>query len=116
MKIVLSWLREYCEWDWSEEELVEQLTMSGTEVENVEHTGFALDGFVTAKVESFIQHPNADRLRLCQINDGTGVRQVVCGASNFKQGDTVALATPGAVMPAGLVTRRSFGRDDVFLR
>ncbi|MEM6885687.1 MAG: phenylalanine--tRNA ligase subunit beta [Verrucomicrobiota bacterium] len=113
MKIVLSWLREYCEWDWSVEELVEELTMSGTEVENVEQTGFALDGFVTAKVESFVQHPNADRLRLCQINDGSGVRQVVCGASNFKEGDTVALAKPGAVMPAGFKIKKSKLRGEV---
>ncbi len=113
MKIVLSWLREYCEWDWSVEELVERLTMSGTEVENVEQTGFALDGFVTAKVESFVPHPNADRLRLCQINDGTTIRQVVCGASNFKVGDTVALATPGAVMPAGFKIKKSKLRGEL---
>ncbi|MEM1157280.1 MAG: phenylalanine--tRNA ligase subunit beta [Verrucomicrobiota bacterium] len=113
MKIVLSWLREYCDWEWPVAELVERLTMSGTEVENVEQTGFALDGFVTAKVDSYIQHPNADRLRLCQINDGTCIRQVVCGASNFEVGDSVALATPGAVMPAGFKIKKSKLRGEV---
>ncbi|MEM9446562.1 MAG: phenylalanine--tRNA ligase subunit beta [Verrucomicrobiota bacterium] len=100
MKICLNWLEEYCSWSWSLSELVEKLTMSGTEVEAVHETGFSIDHIVTAKVLSFKQHPNADRLRLCQVDDGQEVRQIVCGASNFKEGDMVPLALPGAVIPA----------------
>lgn len=113
MKFVLDWLEEYCEWDWPLDELVERLTMSGTEVEGVESTGFDLDGFVVAQVESFQQHPNADRLRLCKVNDGEAVRQIVCGASNFKDGDKVALAQPGALMPAGFKIKKSKLRGEL---
>jgi phenylalanyl-tRNA synthetase beta chain len=110
MKIVLSWLREYCDWSWSEEELVEKLTMSGTEVEAVHRTGFAGEAavFVAVRIESFVPHPNADRLSVCQVNDGSGsLRQIVCGAKNFKAGDVVPCALPGAVMPAGFEIKDS---------
>lgn len=100
MKIALNWLKDYCTWDWSLEELVEKLTMSGTEVEAIHHTGFQIDHIIAAKVLEFTQHPNADRLRLCQVDDGSGTsRQIVCGAKNFNEGDIVPLALPGAVMP-----------------
>jgi len=113
MKYVLSWLSQYCEWDWPVEELVERLTLSGTEVEAVHQTGFDLDFFVVARVASFIPHPNADRLRLCQIEDGESIRQVVCGAANFQEGDHVALALPGAVMPAGFKIKKSKLRGEL---
>jgi phenylalanyl-tRNA synthetase beta chain len=108
MKIVLSWLREYCVWNWSEGELAEKLTMSGTEVESVARTGFALDHFVAAKVLVRDQHPNADKLSVCQVDDGSGAnRQIVCGATNFQAGDVVPLALPGAKMPAGFEIKES---------
>lgn len=107
MNVVLSWLRDYCDWSWTTEELVEKLTMAGVEVENVEQRGVAGENFRAAKVVSFEKHPNADRLRLCQVDDGSGTRQIVCGASNFKAGDIVPLALPGAVMPAGFEIKKS---------
>lgn len=110
MKIVLSWLRDYCDWAWSEDELIEKLTMSGTEVEAVHRTGFSGDSktFITVRIDSFIQHPNADRLSVCQVDDGSGSpRQIVCGAKNFKAGDVVPCALPGAVMPAGFEIKDS---------
>lgn len=110
MKIVLSWLRQYCDWSWSEEELIEKLTMSGTEVEAVYRSGFSGDSktFMTVRIDSFIQHPNADRLSVCQVDDGSGaLRQIVCGAKNFKVGDVVPCALPGAVMPAGFEIKDS---------
>ncbi|MDR1146900.1 MAG: phenylalanine--tRNA ligase subunit beta [Verrucomicrobiales bacterium] len=108
MKIVLSWLREHCAWTWSDEELAEKLTMSGTEVESVVKTGFALDNFVAARVLTRDRHPNADKLSVCQVDDGGGVpRQIVCGATNFQVGDVVPLALPGAVMPGGFAIKES---------
>jgi phenylalanyl-tRNA synthetase beta chain len=109
MKIVLSWLREYCEWTWSEAELIEKLTMSGTEVEAVHRTGFSGDSktFVAVRIASFEKHPNADKLSVCQVEDGQGLRQIVCGAKNFKAGDMVPCALPGAVMPAGFEIKDS---------
>ncbi|NJK90934.1 MAG: phenylalanine--tRNA ligase subunit beta [Blastochloris sp.] len=114
MKIVLSWLREYCAWTWSEEELIEKLTMSGTEVESVYHTGFSGDAgtFVAVRIDSALPHPNADRLSVCLVNDGKGQRQIVCGAKNFKVGDIVPCALPGAVMPAGFEIKDSKMRGE----
>lgn len=113
MKIALSWLKEYCDWDWSVEELSERLTMSGTEVIGLEETGLSEEKIITAKVLSFQKHPNADRLRLCQVYDGTETRQIVCGASNFQEGDIVPLALPGAKMPEGFTIKKSKLRGEL---
>jgi phenylalanyl-tRNA synthetase beta chain len=107
MNVVLNWLRDYCDWTWSTEELVEKLTMAGVEVEDIQKRGVSGEAFRAAKVLSYQQHPNADRLRLCQVDDGAGTRQIVCGASNFEAGDMVPLALPGAVMPAGFKIKKS---------
>lgn len=108
MKVALSWLRDYVAWDWSTPELVEKLTMSGTEVEAVHSTGFDRDGFVAARILSSTQHPNADRLSVCQVDDGSGQpRQIVCGAKNYQVGDVVPLALPGTVMPGGFEIKDS---------
>jgi phenylalanyl-tRNA synthetase beta chain len=108
MKVALSWLRDHVAWNWSTPELVEKLTMSGTEVEAVHSTGFDRDGFVAAKVLSSVQHPNADRLSVCQVDDGSGQpRQIVCGAKNYQVGDLVPLALPGTVMPGGFEIKDS---------
>ncbi|MDR1190895.1 MAG: phenylalanine--tRNA ligase subunit beta [Verrucomicrobiales bacterium] len=108
MKIVLSWLREFCTWPWTDEELAGRLTMSGTEVEGIARTGFALDGFVAARVLTRDPHPNADKLNVCQVDDGGGVpRQIVCGATNFAAGAVVPLALPGARLPAGSIIKES---------
>lgn len=113
MKLSLEWLGRYCQWSWSVEELVEKLTMSGTEVESVETCGVSDPHIVTARVKSFTKHPNADRLRLCKVDDGKGERQIVCGASNFKEGDVVPLALPGAVMGEGFTIKESKLRGEL---
>ncbi|MDX6765848.1 MAG: phenylalanine--tRNA ligase subunit beta [Candidatus Methylacidiphilales bacterium] len=108
MKVALSWLRDHVAWDWSTDELVQKLTMSGTEVEAVHATGFDRDGFVAAKILASVQHPNADRLSVCQVDDGSGQpRQIVCGAKNYQVGDVVPLALPGTVMPGGFEIKDS---------
>lgn len=107
MKISLNWLRQYCEWNWSETELLEKLTMSGLNVEGVARTGADFPKVVTARIASFVQHPNADRLSVCQIEDDLGTRQVVCGAKNFVTGDIVPLAQPGAVLPGGFEIKKA---------
>jgi phenylalanyl-tRNA synthetase beta chain len=107
MKLSLNWLRDYVEWDWTLDQLIEKLTMSGTEVEAVHQQGVNIDKVVTAKVLSKKQHPNADRLSVCEVNDGKHTRQIVCGAQNFKEGDIVPLALPGAVMPGGFTIKDS---------
>jgi len=99
MKVSLNWLREYVDLPPATDELVTLLTMAGVEVEGIETTGCAIEKVVVAQIKSFEQHPNADRLSVCQVDDGTGAtRQIVCGAKNFKAGDKVPLALPGAQM------------------
>jgi phenylalanyl-tRNA synthetase beta chain len=99
MKVTLNWLKQYVDFNWSPEELTERLTMLGLEVEGVQKIFGAFDGIVVAQVIARDKHPNADKLSLCRVNDGTGERQIVCGAQNFKAGDKVPLILPGASLP-----------------
>lgn len=99
MKISYNWLKEYVDFDWSPQHLAERLTFCGIEVEGVEQVGASFDKVVVAQVLAVDKHPNADRLTVCRVNDGSGERQIVCGAKNHKAGDKVPLALPGAVLP-----------------
>ena len=99
MKVTLNWLKQYVDFNWSPEELTERLTMLGLEVEGVQKIAAEFDGIVVAQVITRDKHPNADKLSLCRVNDGTGERQIVCGAQNFKAGDKVPLILPGASLP-----------------
>ncbi len=100
MKVSLSWLREFVELPVDVVALTELLTRAGVEVEGVHTRGVALDKVVVARIASHSRHPNADRLSVCQVDDGSGQpRQIVCGARNFKDGDKAPLALPGAVLP-----------------
>lgn len=101
MKISLNWLNQYFAkpLPWTPEELAERLTMLGVEVEGVVKKTGDFENIVVAQILEFHKHPNADTLSLCRVADGKGERQIVCGAKNFKAGDKVPLALPGAVMP-----------------
>jgi phenylalanyl-tRNA synthetase beta chain len=99
MKVTLNWLKQYVDFNWSPEELTERLTMLGLEVEGVQKISGVFDGIVVAQVVTRDKHPNADKLSLCRVNDGTGERQIVCGAQNFKAGDKVPLILPGSSLP-----------------
>ena len=99
MKVTLNWLKQYVAFDWSPEELAERLTMIGIEVEGMQRLGGEFEGVVVAQVITRDRHPNADRLSLCRVADGTGERQIVCGAQNFQAGDKVPLILPGAALP-----------------
>ncbi len=99
MKVTLNWLKQYVDFNWSPEELTERLTMLGLEVEGVQKISGAFDGIVVAQVITRDKHPGADKLSVCRVKDGTGERQIVCGAQNFKAGDKVPLILPGASLP-----------------
>ncbi len=100
MKVSLNWLREFVELPPTTGALCELLTMAGVEVEGVETRGAAFDKVVVAQVLESAQHPNADRLSVCKVDDGSGEpKQIVCGAKNYKVGDKVPLAQAGAVLP-----------------
>jgi phenylalanyl-tRNA synthetase beta chain len=100
MKVSLQWLRERVELPGSVDALVDLLTLAGVEVEGVQSLGVAIPNVVVAEIQGRAPHPNADRLSVCQIDDGSGtLRQIVCGAKNFQVGDRVPVALPGAVLP-----------------
>ena len=100
MKVTYNWLKQYIDFEETPEELAEQLTMIGLEVESAEKVSGGFDGIVVAEVLSKEPHPDADRLSLCKVNDGDGERQIVCGATNFEVGSKVPLAMPGCEMTA----------------
>ncbi len=95
MKFTLSWLLEYLNTEASLEEIVDKLTHIGLEVESVS----TLNGFVVAAVLEAIQHPNADKLKVCKVNNGNQIVQIVCGANNVKQGMKTVLASVGSTLP-----------------
>ena len=99
MKISEQWLRTWVNPSISTEEMVEQLTMAGLEVDGTEPAAGEFTDVVVAKVESVEKHPDADKLSVCQVADGNETLQIVCGASNVRTGLSVALARVGAVLP-----------------
>src|SRR6185312_6538961 len=102
MKISLNWLRDYVELTASAEEITRALTFLGFEVEGVATSGAPpLTQVVVGEVLTRAQHPNADRLSVCTVDVGPagGVKTIVCGAQNYKAGDRVLVALPGAVLP-----------------
>jgi phenylalanyl-tRNA synthetase beta chain len=104
MRAPIEWLSQYCGGGLSTAELEERLTMTGTKVEAVHHHGPGpRERFVVGRVLEARPHPDADRLTVCIVDIGNGEpSQIVCGAPNVAQGQTVAVATPGAVMPNGI--------------
>jgi phenylalanyl-tRNA synthetase beta chain len=108
VRVPYSWLREYCDPGVSPEALADRLVMTGTEVERVTVSGPpSAESFVVGKVLAAEQHPDADRLRVCQVDTGDGERTIVCGAPNVAAGQTVAVALPGARMPGGEKLRKA---------
>lgn len=100
MKFTLSWLKDHLDTTASLDEIVEKLTMIGLEVEEVTDAAARLKNFVTAHVVSAEQHPNADKLRVCKVDAGTGeLIDVVCGAPNARTGLKSVFAFPGTYIP-----------------
>src|SRR5438270_8407942 len=108
MKFSVNWLREFVDLPKNSEEIAELLTRAGVETENIETRGAKIDDVIVSQVIASSRHPNADRLTVCEVNDGSGTkRQIVCGATNYKVGDKVPLALPGAKLPNGTEIRKS---------
>jgi len=99
MKFSLSWLKAHLDTLASLDEIVAALTRLGLEVEEVEDPARRLGGFVVGHILSADRHPNADRLQVCTVDNGTTTLQVVCGAPNARAGLKVILAQPGVVIP-----------------
>ncbi|WP_421994295.1 phenylalanine--tRNA ligase subunit beta [Reyranella sp.] len=99
MKFTLSWLREHLDTTASLAEIRDALTMLGLEVEGIANPAEMLAGFVVGYVVEAVQHPNADRLRVCRVDTGAGIVQVVCGAPNARTGMKGVFAPPGSYIP-----------------
>ncbi len=107
MKILYSWLKEFVDTRLSPREVQEALTMAGVEVSACRFLGEGLSDVVVARILSMERHPNADKLSLCRVTDGTGEYDIVCGARNMKAGDGVALARVGARLPNGVTIQKA---------
>jgi phenylalanyl-tRNA synthetase beta chain len=108
MKFFVNWLREFVDLPKNPEEIAELLTRAGVETENIETRGSNIEKVIVSQVTASSRHPNADRLTVCEVDDGSGTkRQIVCGATNYKVGDKVPLALPGTKLPNGAEIRKS---------
>ena len=102
MQFPESWLREFCNPPITTEQLADTLTMAGLEVEELKPVAPPFSKVVVGEIKEAVQHPNADRLRVCQVDVGQGdLLNIVCGAPNARVGIKVPVALVGAELPAG---------------
>ena len=101
MKFTVGWLKDYLEFDSSIAELSKKLTDIGLEVEKIVNPKNSLGNFIVAKITKKEPHPNADRLSLCEVFDGTSKLKIVCGAGNAKKDLVTVLAPVGTILNQG---------------
>ena len=107
MKFSEQWLREWIQPDAGTQDLVDQYTLAGLEVDGTEPVAGEFSGVVVGHVISREQHPDADKLSLCQGTDGTETFQIVCGAPNVRAGIKVPMAKIGAVLPGDFKIKKA---------
>lgn len=107
MRVSYNWLKEFIPLDLSPEDLAKHLLMIGFEVAEIRRLGPGFSGVVVAEILEIGKHPNADRLSLCSVTDGTSKLSIVCGARNIAVGQRVPLAKIGAELPGGVTITRS---------
>lgn len=107
MKISEQWLREWANPAVEQEQLLADITMAGLEVDGVEAAAAQFSGVVVAEIQSIAAHPDAEKLRVCQVSDGAEVFQVVCGASNAREGLKAPFAKVGAVLPGDFKIKKA---------
>jgi len=101
LRVPVSWLKEFVDWEDGPEELASALTGRGVAVESIERPGRGAAGIVAVQIESVEPHPQTARLSICRVRAGARTATVVCGARNAAAGMLVPWAPPGAVLPAG---------------
>jgi len=108
MKFSVNWLGEFVDLPCNPEQIADLLTRAGVETKGIETRGTKIDDVIVSQIIASSRHPNADRLTVCEVDDASGTkRQIVCGATNYKVGDKVPLALPGAKLPNGAEIRKS---------
>ena len=108
MKLTLGWLKDHLDTTADAAAVAEAMTMAGLEVEHVTDPTAALAPFTVAKVIDAVQHPNADRLRVCRVQTVDGVKEIVCGAPNARAGLTTIYAPIGGRTRYSRKVRASF--------
>lgn len=107
MKFSEAWLRQWVNPPLGSDELLFQMTMAGLEVDGTEPAAQAFSGVVVGEIISAEQHPDADKLQVCQVSDGAEQFQVVCGAPNARAGLVTAFAQVGAVLPGNFKIKKA---------
>lgn len=107
MKFSENWLRSLVNPTISQAELVARLSMAGLEVDSIESVADVFSGVVVGEITSIEQHPDADKLRVCQVSNGTESFQVVCGAPNARQGIKIPFAMIGAKLPGDFSIKKA---------
>lgn len=114
MKISVKWLREFVDFDYSVNELADKLTMVGLEVESIERLGKEFDDVVIGKVKKVRNHPNADKLVLCDVDiGGNSLLQIICGAPNVREDLVVPVALVGAKLKSGMEIKKTKIRGEL---
>ena len=101
------WLREWANPTLETQELVDQITMAGLEVDAIEAAAGEFSGIVVAQIVSFEKHPEADKLNVCKVTDGSEEFQIVCGAPNVREGMVIPFAKIGAVLPGDFKIKKA---------
>ena len=100
MKFTIDWLKEHLDTNYDDNKIVNKLTDIGLEVESFQSQLSELDNFIVAKILNAEKHPNADRLKVCDVDIGKNeVVKVVCGATNAKKNLLTIYAPPGSIIP-----------------
>lgn len=107
MKVSENWLREWVNPSLATDEIASQLTMAGLEVDGIEDLTPSFSKVVVGEITAIEQHPDADKLRVCQVSDGESISQVVCGAPNARLGIKVPFAQIGAVLPGNFKIKKA---------
>ena len=114
MKFPISWLNDYLDMSGiSPKEYAHELTMSGSKVEGVENIGDSIQNVVVGKLVDVTDHPDSDHLKICQVDLGDEVTQIVTGAQNIKTGDYVPVAKHGSTLPGGIKIKKGKLRGEV---
>ena len=115
MKVTLNWLKEFVDINISPEELAEKLTNSGNEVEEIIYQNKYLHDVVVGKILEIKQHPNAEKLVICQVDIGEKITQIITAAKNIKENDLVPVSLPGASLANGInITASKLRGEDSF--
>lgn len=107
MKFSEKWLREWVNPAIGTQELMDQITMAGLEVDGFESVAGSFTGVVVGEVKSVAPHPDADKLRVCEVSSGDETVQVVCGAPNVREGLKTPFAVVGAVLPGDFTIKKA---------